>query len=91
MARWATVKGLAYMHLVYLANLKAKQLVNVTKNGPPGASGRGKWPGWPGCWGGALTPRPQLLAPTLGVGAGTSGWGKKGAYLVFVSSLQLAR
>ena len=48
------------------------------------ASGQGGG-GW------ALTPRPQLLAPTLGAGAGTSGWGKKGAYLVFVSSLQLAR
>ena len=53
------------------------------------ASGRGGRGGGGG--GGALTPRPQLLAPTLGAGAGTSGWGKKGAYLVFVSSLQLAR
>ena len=40
MARWATVKGLAYMHLVYLANLKAKQLVNVNQKWPA----RGEWP-----------------------------------------------
>ena len=33
------------------------------------------------------SPRPRPLAPTSGAGTGASGWGKKRAYLVSVSSL----